>query len=341
MKYLVTGGLGFIGSNLCRHLSKNKKNDILIIDNLSYAGSKTSLPELKSRKNLKHIKCSILEKNKLKDIFFDFQPEIIMHLAAETHVDRSIKNPKKFIETNILGTFNLLEVSRIYKKINSNFLFMHISTDEVFGDLGKSKKLFSEKTSYNPSSPYSASKASSDHLVRAWAKTFNLDYVITNCSNNYGQFQYPEKFIPRMILSALNHKNLPIYGHGLQKRDWLHVSDHINALEIIANKGKRMNTYMIGGGNQLTNLHVAKKICHHLNLRFKENNKRKKINFLELISYVEDRPGHDLSYGIDYSKLNKELNWYPKISFDKGLAQTIDWYLDNKKWWLPLFNTKN
>ena len=218
---------------------------------------------------------------------------------------------------------------------------MHISTDEVFGDLGKSKKLFSEKTSYNPSSPYSASKASSDHLVRAWAKTFNLDYVITNCSNNYGQFQYPEKFIPRMILSALNHKNLPIYGHGLQKRDWLHVSDHINALEIIANKGKRMNTYMIGGGNQLTNLHVAKKICHHLNFRFKENNKRKNINFLELISYVEDRPGHDLSYGIDYSKLNKELNWSPKISFDKGLAHTIDWYLDNKKWWLPLFNTKS
>jgi len=333
MKYLVTGGLGFIGSNLCKHLSKNKKNEIFIIDNLSYAGSKTSLPELKKRKNLTHLNCSILDKNKIKKILLDVKPDFLMHLAAETHVDRSIKGPRRFIETNILGTFNLLEASKELKQIKDNFLFLHVSTDEVFGDLGKSKRLFTEKTRYSPSSPYSASKASSDHLVRAWSKTFDLEYIITNCSNNYGQFQHPEKLIPTIIISAISNKNIPIYGNGLQKRDWLHVNDHVTALELIAKKGKRMETYLIGGGNHLTNLSVVKKICDILD---KTKKIKKENSFSDLISFVQDRPGHDTSYAIDSSFLKKELMWSPNISFDKGLEKTVNWYLDNEKWWKPL-----
>tara|TARA_B100001115_G_C15830594_1_gene414401 strand:- start:606 stop:1622 length:1017 start_codon:yes stop_codon:yes gene_type:complete len=337
MKYLVTGGLGFIGSNLCRHLSNKKTNEILIIDNLSYAGSRSSLKELKTRKNLRHINCSILEKNKIERILLNYKPDILMHLAAETHVDRSIKGPKKFMETNILGTYNLLEGSRKLKKIKDTFLFVHVSTDEVFGDLGKSKKLFSKKTNYSPSSPYSASKASSDHLVRAWGRTFDLEYIITNCSNNYGQYQHPEKFIPTIISSAINKKQIPIYGDGLQKRDWLHVSDHVSALELIANKGEKMNTYLIGGGNHLTNLYVVKKICNFLN---KSQKLKNEYNFSNLITFVEDRPGHDVSYGIDSSELKKELKWNPKISFDTGIEKTVNWYLDNKNWWVPLLKEK-
>ncbi len=336
MKYLVTGGLGFIGSNLSRHLGKNSSNEVHIIDALTYSGNLNSLPELEYKKNIHLYKVSLLEKSKIKKIITDYQPDVIMNLAAESHVDNSINDPSIFIQTNILGTFNLLEASRLYMEKNPDHLFMHISTDEVFGDLGKSKKLFKESSKYDPSSPYSASKASSDHLVRAWGRTYNLKYIITNCSNNYGPYQYPEKLIPHMILSALKGLSLPIYGNGLQIRDWLHVLDHVKGLELISKKGLYNSTYLLGGDNQITNLSIVQEICSLMDSKFRKNRPNGLSSFSELITFVQDRPGHDKTYGVDISTIQKNLGWKPTVSFKTGLRKTIDWYLNNQKWWEPL-----
>jgi len=340
MKYLITGGLGFIGSNLSRLISKKKSNQVLVIDSLAYSGNKKSLPELNYKNNLEFIKTSILNKTKLEKIILDFKPDRILHLAAESHVDKSIDSPDSFINTNIIGTYNLLEISRKYQKQNLDFLFMHISTDEVFGDLGNSKKLFKESSNYDPSSPYSASKASSDHLVRAWGRTYGLNYIISNCSNNYGPYQYPEKLIPHIILSALKGLPLPIYGDGLQIRDWLHVEDHVECLELLSKEGKLNKTYLIGGNNQITNLDIVKKICFFLDKNLSKKRPKELSSFYDLITFVSDRPGHDRAYGIDTSSIKKELGWKPKISFDKGLAKTVDWYIINHDWWKPLLNKK-
>tara|TARA_A100001015_G_scaffold313566_1_gene421079 strand:- start:735 stop:1781 length:1047 start_codon:yes stop_codon:yes gene_type:complete len=341
MKYLVTGGLGFIGSNLSRRLGQDFTNEVHIIDSLTYSGNINSLPELKSKKNIHLHKVSLLEKNKIKKIINDYQPDVIMNLAAESHVDNSINDPNIFIQTNILGTFNLLEASRFYLKKNPNHLFMHISTDEVFGDLGKSKKLFKESSKYDPSSPYSASKASSDHLVRAWGRTYDLKYIITNCSNNYGPYQYPEKLIPHMIISALNGLSLPIYGNGNQIRDWLHVLDHVKGLELISKKGLHNSTYLLGGDNQITNLSIVQDICSLMDSKLKKSIPNGLSSFSELITYVKDRPGHDKTYGVDISTTQKNLGWKPTVPFKTGLRKTIDWYINHQEWWEPLIKNQN
>ena len=333
MRILVTGGLGFIGSAVIRNLINKEDIKVLNLDNQTYAANTKALKHLEKNSNYIFCKGDISSKKLINEIFFTFKPQFVMNLAAETHVDRSISNPGKFIETNINGTFNLLEGSRKYlnncsKEIKYNFRFHHISTDEVFGSLGKTG-LFNEDTRYNPSSPYSASKASSDHLVRAWNHTYNIPTIITNCSNNYGPYQYPEKLIPLTILKALKGGPIPIYGDGTQIRDWLYVEDHAEALYQILTKGKIGETYNVGGNNEITNIEIVGKICDILNSKI--DKKPLGINsFFELIKFVPDRPGHDFRYGIDATKLKKELGWIPITNLELGLKKTIDWYIDNQ-----------
>ncbi|NMR23960.1 dTDP-glucose 4,6-dehydratase [Pseudoalteromonas sp. NEC-BIFX-2020_015] len=332
---LVTGGAGFIGSALIRYLINNTENTVVNFDKLTYAGNLESLASVNDSTRYHFVHGDICDRSFVAATFEKFQPDYIMHLAAESHVDRSIDGPGEFIQTNIVGTYELLEAARSYyirlsddKK--SRFKFHHISTDEVYGDLGETG-LFTEETAYEPSSPYSASKAASDHLVRAWHRTYNFPVVLTNCSNNYGPFHFPEKLIPLVILNALDAKQLPVYGDGSQVRDWLYVEDHARALYTVVTRGEVGETYNIGGFNEKKNIDVVKTICNHLNDLITE----KPVgltDFNDLITYVADRPGHDVRYAIDANKINKELGWYPEETFESGILKTIQWYLDNQDW---------
>ncbi|MCM8536345.1 MAG: dTDP-glucose 4,6-dehydratase [Lentisphaeraceae bacterium] len=335
MKILVTGGVGFIGSAVIRYLLSNTDHKVLNVDKLTYAGNLESLSSVNSHKNYTFVKADICDQQKIEAVFKDFSPNIVMHLAAESHVDRSIDGPGEFMQTNIIGTYILLEVARKYwsnldSKEQGLFKFHHISTDEVYGDLEGPEDLFREDTPYAPSSPYSASKASSDHLVRAWCRTFSLPTVITNCSNNYGPYQFPEKLIPLIILNALDGKELPIYGDGTQVRDWLYVDDHARALVEVALNGEVGETYNIGGHNEKQNIEVVSQICSILDdVRPRPDGKA----FKEQITYVKDRPGHDLRYAIDASKIERELGWKPEETFESGIRKTVKWFLDNRDDW--------
>jgi dTDP-glucose 4,6-dehydratase len=342
LRILVTGGAGFIGSAVIRHIINNTQDSVINVDSLTYAGNLESLVEVEGNKRYVFERVDICNRSVLDQVFEQHKPDAIMHLAAESHVDRSIDGPSAFIETNIVGTYTLLEASRAYWKSldadnKSAFRFHHISTDEVYGDLDGPTDLFTEETSYAPSSPYSASKASSDHLVRAWLRTYGLPTVVTNCSNNYGPFHFPEKLIPLMILNALDGKALPVYGNGQQIRDWLYVEDHARALYLVATTGKIGETYNIGGHNEKANIDVVKNICELLEELVPTNcNSRESGNpkgFESLITYVKDRPGHDVRYAIDASKIEKELGWSPEESFETGIRKTVEWYLKNEKWW--------
>jgi len=333
---LITGGAGFIGSALVRHIIRKTNFNIVNIDCLSYAGNIDSIKSAIIPERYIHEKINICDKNIL-DIFIKYKPQFIMHLAAESHVDRSIAGPSAFIDTNIIGTFNLLEASKDYfLNLNSDdkklFRFHHISTDEVYGDLDNATDLFTERTPYAPSSPYSASKAASDHLVRAWSRTYDLPVIITNCSNNYGPYHFPEKLIPRVIINALHAKPLPVYGDGSQIRDWLYVEDHVRALMKALLEGHLGETYNIGGHNEISNLEVVNKICSLLE-ELNPNKPRGVNNYSDLITFVKDRPGHDKRYAIDATKIKLELNWIPEESFETGLYKTVQWYLSNSSWW--------
>jgi len=332
----VTGGAGFIGSAVIRYLINETSHNVVNIDKLTYAGNLLSLSDIEADEKYTFIHADICDSIKMREVFSVYKPDIIMHLAAESHVDRSIDGPSEFMQTNIIGTYTLLEAARGYwskldEMSKKNFRFHHISTDEVYGDLGCTGELFTESTAYDPSSPYSASKASSDHLVRAWQRTYGLPTVITNCSNNYGPYHFPEKLIPLVILNALSGKNLPIYGDGSQVRDWLFVEDHARALVTVASNGKVGETYNIGGHNEIKNIDVVTTICSILDDVIK-NKPNDIVNFAELITFVADRPGHDLRYAIDASKIYRELNWQPQESFESGIRKTILWYLENLEW---------
>ena len=333
---LVTGGAGFIGSALIRHIIKNTYHSVVNIDKLSYSGNLQSLESIESNKDYIFEQVDICDEKELNRIFKKNKPDIVMHLAAESHVDRSIDGPGDFIKTNIVGTFTLLEQSKNYWQSlegdkKNNFRFLHVSTDEVYGDLEGTTDFFSEETSYDPSSPYSATKASSDHLVRAWHRTYGLPVLITNCSNNYGPCQFPEKLIPHVVLNALEGKNLPIYGDGKQIRDWLYVDDHVLALMSVALDGNVGETYNIGGSNEIQNIEVVKKICNILD-KLISNKLNGMASFSELITYVKDRPGHDVRYAINANKINRDLGWKPEESFESGILKTVQWYLTNKEW---------
>ena len=331
---LVTGGAGFIGSAVVRYIINSTDNRVLNIDKLTYAGNLESLASVNDNPRYQFLHADICDKVAMTKAFDDFEPDIVMHLAAESHVDRSIDGPMDFIQTNIIGTYNLLEVARNYwqnltedKKMS--FRFHHISTDEVYGDLEGTEDLFTEETSYSPSSPYSASKASSDHLVRAWHRTYGLPIVITNCSNNYGPYHFPEKLIPLVILNALDGKPLPVYGDGKQIRDWLYVEDHARALYLVATTAKVGETYNIGGHNEKQNIDVVKTICTILdNIKPRTDGQ----SYAQQITFVKDRPGHDLRYAIDASKIQQELNWQPQETFESGIQKTVEWYLANEDW---------
>ncbi|MDA5133727.1 dTDP-glucose 4,6-dehydratase [Psychrobacter sp. ANT_H3] len=334
MKILVTGGAGFIGSAVIRHIIHNTEDEVLNIDKLTYAGNLESLKEIDQNPRYTFQQIDICDKEALEKAFNSFKPNLVMHLAAESHVDRSIDGPAEFINTNIVGTYHLLEVARQYWQNlddldKQQFKFHHISTDEVYGDLEGTTDLFTETTSYAPSSPYSASKASSDHLVRAWHRTYGFPILVTNCSNNYGPYHFPEKLIPLVILNALEGKALPIYGKGDQVRDWLHVEDHARALYRVVTEGAIGETYNIGGHNEKQNIEVVKTICHILDeLKPQESGQP----YESLITFVKDRPGHDLRYAIDASKIANELNWTPTETFDSGIRKTVEWYLNNMEW---------
>ncbi len=338
MKILVTGGSGFIGSALIRHIINNTDFTVINVDKLTYAGNEESYPEAIGHSRFIHEKVDICDKLNLKKIFDKHLPNVVMHLAAESHVDRSIDSPDNFMKTNILGTFNLLEVSREYlcycdKKIKTSFKLHHISTDEVFGDLTELDTYFTENTPYNPSSPYSASKAASDHLVRAWHRTYRLPTLITNCSNNYGPYHFPEKLIPHVILNALHGKTIPIYGDGTQIRDWLYVEDHVRALLEVVKNGKIGETYNIGGNNEKKNIDVVLEICDLLEEMVPERKPEGLGGYKDLIRYVKDRPGHDSRYAIDSSKIQNELNWIPSETFETGLRKTVKWFIENNSWY--------
>ena len=348
MKILVTGGAGFIGSEVIRYLIEKTECSVINVDKLTYAGNLNSLSEVQNspRYTFEHI--DICDCTGIDDVFMRNKPDAVMHLAAETHVDRSIDSPETFIKSNIIGTYYLLEAARQYwltldEQLKSNFRFHHISTDEVYGDLEGVTDLFTETTPYQPSSPYSASKASSDHLVRAWFRTYGLPIVITNCSNNYGPYQFPEKLIPLVILNALEGKPLPIYGNGEQVRDWLYVEDHARALYKVVTEGEVGETYNIGGHNEKQNIDVVKTICSLLDelVPVTENTSLQRdaefqlesiSSYAELITFVQDRPGHDIRYAIDACKIEKELGWVPIETFESGLRKTVSWYIANKTW---------
>lgn len=334
MKIIITGGAGFIGSAVIRHLITASEHEVLNVDKLTYAGNLESLSSVAEHPRYHFSQLDICDANAVAKMLADFQPDAIMHLAAESHVDRSIDGPAEFITTNILGTYTLLEGTRQYwlglsDEAKAAFRFHHVSTDEVYGSLGD-EGLFTETTAYQPNSPYSASKASSDHLVRAWHHTYDFPVVTTNCSNNYGGFQFPEKLIPLMILNALSGKALPIYGKGDNIRDWLYVDDHARALCLVLEKGELGETYNIGGHNEKTNLEVVHTLCDILDELRPDSPHCPHKN---LITYVTDRPGHDKRYAIDASKIQRELDWTPEETFDTGLRKTVEWYLNNETWW--------
>ncbi|KAI0680142.1 MULTISPECIES: dTDP-glucose 4,6-dehydratase [Acinetobacter calcoaceticus/baumannii complex] len=336
MKILITGGAGFIGSAVVRHIIQNTENEVLNVDKLTYAGNLESLISVADNPRYQFSQTDICDRAALDKLFETFQPDAVMHLAAESHVDRSITGPYAFIETNVIGTYQMLEASRAYwlglsDEKKAAFRFHHISTDEVYGDLEGTTDLFTETTSYSPSSPYSASKASSDHLVRAWNRTYGLPVLVTNCSNNYGPFHFPEKLIPLMILNALQAKPLPVYGNGQQIRDWLFVEDHARALYTVVTQGVVGETYNIGGHNEKANLDVVYAICDLLE-ELAPNKPEGVAQYKDLITYVKDRPGHDVRYAIDATKIKDELNWVPEESFETGLRKTVEWYLNNKEW---------
>ncbi len=336
MKILVTGGAGFIGSALVRHLIARTEHDVLVLDNLTYAGNLASLAAVDGHARYRFARADIRDRSAVLDVFASFAPDAVMHLAAESHVDRSIDGPAEFITTNVVGTYVLLEAALDHWRRRGahadDFRFHHISTDEVFGALSETGR-FTETTAYDPRSPYSATKAASDHLVRAWHHTYGLPTVVTNCSNNYGPHQFPEKLIPLTIIKGLRSEPMPVYGHGLNVRDWLFVDDHAEALTLVLEKGRIGETYNIGGNAERRNIDVVEAICvamDHLAPRPGGAPHR------ELITFVTDRPGHDLRYAIDFSKLTKELGWTPAHSFERGLLATVQWYLDNRAWWEPL-----
>ena len=334
MRYLITGGAGFIGGALVRKLINNERNIVFNLDKLGYASDLESIDNLNKKNNFGNytfLKVDLAEKENLYDAIQSSKPDFIMHLAAESHVDRSIDQPHHFIESNIIGTFNLLQAAKEYwSKLKSNrkntFRFHHISTDEVYGSLGE-EGTFNELTSYDPRSPYSASKASSDHLVRSWFHTYNFPILITNCSNNFGPWQFPEKLIPLVISKALDGKKIPIYGDGLNVRDWLYVEDHIEALLLVIQKGKIGQSYCIGGYGEKTNKFIVELICSIL-----DKKKPRSSPYSELIEYVKDRPGHDKRYSIDSSKINKELGWKSNYKLENSIEETVDWYLKNFDW---------
>jgi dTDP-glucose 4,6-dehydratase len=335
-KILITGGAGFIGSAVIRHIINNTDHSVVNVDKLTYAGNLESLESIEDNARYAFEQVDICDANEIKRVFNKHQPDIVMHLAAESHVDRSIDGPGEFIQTNIVGTYVLLEEARGYwsnlegsKK--EYFRFHHVSTDEVYGDLEGMDDLFTEDTPYAPSSPYSAAKASSDHLVRAWQRTFKLPTLITNCSNNYGPYQFPEKLIPLIILNALEGKDLPIYGNGKQIRDWLYVDDHARALLHVALAGKFSETYNIGGHNELQNINVVKTVCSILD-ELVPSNLNGITKYEQLITYVGDRAGHDVRYAIDATKISNELNWTPDETFATGIKKTVEWYLENTIW---------
>lgn len=337
MNILITGGAGFIGSAVVRYIINNTQDSVINVDKLTYAGNLASLESVSNSPRYAFEQVDICDKAELERVFNQYQLDAVMHLAAESHVDRSIDGSAAFIETNIVGTYTLLEVARAYwhnlsVEKKATFRFHHISTDEVYGDLESTNDLFTENTPYAPSSPYSASKASSDHLVRAWWRTYGLPTIITNCSNNYGPFHFPEKLIPLMILNALQGKKLPVYGNGMQIRDWLFVEDHARALYKVVTEGKVGETYNIGGHNEKANIEVVRIICGLL----EELSPNKPVGvekYEDLITYVTDRPGHDVRYAIDATKIGNELGWAPQETFETGIRKTVEWYLNNQKWW--------
>ena len=334
---LVTGGAGFIGSAVVRHIIESTQDNVVNVDKLTYAGNLESLESVENNPRYAFEQVDICDSKALLRVFEHHQPDAVMHLAAESHVDRSIDGPAAFIETNIVGTYTLLEAARAYwNTLNDErkaaFRFHHISTDEVYGDLEGTDDLFTETTPYAPSSPYSASKASSDHLVRAWLRTYGLPTIVTNCSNNYGPFHFPEKLIPLMILNALDGKPLPVYGNGQQIRDWLFVEDHARALYKVVTKGKVGETYNIGGHNEKANIDVVRTICSLLE-ELVPNKPEGVAKYEDLITYVKDRPGHDVRYAIDATKIGRELGWKPQETFESGIRKTVEWYLNNTKWW--------
>ncbi|MEH2695774.1 MULTISPECIES: dTDP-glucose 4,6-dehydratase [Rhizobium] len=335
MRILVTGGAGFIGSALVRHLVSEIGAEVLNVDTLTYAGNLASLKSVEAAPNYQFLRADICDRARMQEAFASFRPDIVMHLAAESHVDRSISGADDFIQTNIVGTFSLLDAARHYwdgldARQKSAFRFLHVSTDEVYGSLGD-EGLFEETTPYDPSSPYSASKAASDHLAIAWHRTYGLPVVVSNCSNNYGPFHFPEKLIPLMILNALEGKPLPVYGNGANVRDWLYVEDHARALFTIASRGRPGEKYNVGGRNERRNIDVVHRICAILDGVYDN-----KEPHARLITNVTDRPGHDARYAIDASKLESELGWKAQETFETGIEKTVHWYMENEWWWRPL-----
>ncbi len=337
MRVFVTGGAGFIGSALVRHLIRNSPHEVLNLDKLTYAGVLESLDEVSDDPRYRFVQGDICDRALVRRLFDEFQPDVIAHLAAESHVDRSIDGPADFIETNIVGTFSMLEQALDYWRAldgerQKSFRFHHISTDEVFGSLGEDG-YFTEETPYDPRSPYSASKAASDHLVRAWGHTFGLPVLVTNCSNNYGPYHFPEKLIPLVIIRALGGAKLPVYGDGSNVRDWLFVEDHARALALVFEQGQPGETYNVGGNSERTNIEVVRAICAALDQRQPRSDGR---SYAEQIHFVPDRPGHDQRYAIDAGKIRRDLGWEPQVSFDEGIGRTVDWYLERRDWWEPI-----
>ncbi|NOV21622.1 dTDP-glucose 4,6-dehydratase [Ensifer adhaerens] len=335
MRVLVTGGAGFIGSALVRHLVLHKGYEVLNVDKLTYAATLTSLRQVETIPSYRLLKADICDGLAISQAFSSFRPDRVMHLAAESHVDRSITGARSFVESNVLGTFSMLECARVYwtqlsHELKRQFRFLHVSTDEVYGSLGEDG-LFSETTPYDPSSPYSASKAASDHLAKAWARTYGMPVVVSNCSNNYGPYHFPEKLIPLTVLNALEGKPLPVYGTGTNVRDWLFVDDHARALDTIAEKGRVGETYNVGGRNERRNIDVVRRICALMNEFNPAGGPHE-----DLIRFVTDRPGHDSRYAIDATKLERELGWRAHETFDTGIEKTVRWYLENAWWWAPL-----